>query len=58
MGHEILTWKTLPRKKEKTTGISQQIFTISDEVTNIGDLQLFLSQDDGLHEVYIEIEKP
>ena len=37
-----------PRKKGKTTGTSQQIFTISGEVTNVGDLQLFLSQDDGL----------
>ena len=49
-----------PSKEEgkKTTGTSQQIFTISGEVTNVGDLQLFLSQDDGLREVYIEMEKP
>ena len=57
-GHEILTWKTLPRKKGKTMGTNQQIFTISGEVTNVGDLQLFLSQDDGLQKVYIEMEKP
>ena len=57
-GHKILTWKTLPRKKGKTTGTSQQIVTISGEVTNVRDLQLFLSQDDGLQEVYIEMKKP
>ena len=57
-GHEILTWKTLLRKNEKIMGISQQIFTISGEVTNVGDLQLFLSQDDGLHEVYIGRKNP
>ena len=27
--HEDLTWKTLPMRKGKTTGTSQQIFTIS-----------------------------
>ena len=53
-GHEILTWKTLSGGREKTTGTGQQIFTISGEVTNVGDLQFFLSQDDGLHEVYID----
>ena len=39
-------------------GTNQQIFTISGEVINVGDLQLFLSQDDSLHEVYIEMENP
>ena len=39
-------------------GTHQEIFTISGEVTNIEDLQLFLSQDDGLQEVYIEMENP
>ena len=39
-------------------GTGQQIFTISGEVTNVGDLQFFLSQDDGLHEVYIDGKNP
>ena len=33
--------KLFQGRREKTTGTAQQIFTISGEVTNVGDLQLF-----------------